>query len=360
MASTVEKESAEAIKKLVSEQKQGDNVIAFAKDEDELVQQAKVLANEISGKKNATVDDIYNQGEIVLGKIQQIAKDKDNLKDLSIHKLSKKLVEKRLEESMEKELDKLKKNGVITDEDTITKIRAIIRAHKTVSITEDTLLLSAVSQTDKLLKEYIKLATQEVTATSATVQSQISKGFNTVENKADKTFSKINSGFERYTDKFNSYYSDVQSLDKLTETQLSQKIIDDIDDALTTNKGYKNFCTALDKKINSLPILNKLGKRIESNKIFGPMFKAFETKIGSSLSKRLKPVIERHVKQLQKIATVVKKFTEAVKKAEQQFKALLKSYENMALNYAKKVTEDLVNDLKSKVHISFNGGKLSF
>ena len=306
-------------------------------------QSKSIVQNIINGAPNKGIGAaLKNQ---TLGQINQQVQELSQASQQDLHKLAQKFVSERLKESMLKELDRIgvgnKTNGLAASvsETIMTEARAIIRGHKTVEITDNKTIVKAVAQTETLLGDFVKRQTSSI------LESKPLKKFYDVQRKVQDTEERIN------------YFKDkVESWSKLEQGELSQKIIKSIDDAITGHNGYTDFATKIDKSINRIPLLKELGVHFETKTALRTIVERIEKSVGANLEKKLAPVIKAHVKQVQKIAATVTKFKEKLKKAEEAFKAQIKKYENMAMDYAKQYTQKLVNEISSKIRLGIGGG----
>ena len=297
-------------------------------------QSKSIVQNIISGAPNKGIGGaLKNQ---TLGQINQQVQELSQASQQDLHKLAQKFVSERLKESMLKELERIgvgnKTNGLAASvsETIMAEARAIIRGHK---------IVEAVSQTETLLGDFVKRQTSSI------LESKPLKKFYDVQRKVQDTEERIN------------YFKDkVESWSKLEQGELSQKIIKSIDDAITGHNGYNDFATKIDKSINRITLLKELGVHFETKTALRPIIERIEKSVGANLEKKLAPVIRAHVKQVQKIAATVTKFKEKLKKAEEAFKAQIKKYENMAMDYAKQYTQKLVNEISSKIRLGIGKG----
>ena len=306
-------------------------------------QSKSIVQNIINGIPNKGVGGAIKDQS--LGQINQQVQELSHTSKRDLHKLAQKFVSERLKESMLKELDRIgagnKTNGLAASvSETIkAEARAIIRGHKTVEITDNKTIVDAVAQTEALLGEFVKRQTSSI------LESKPLKRFYDIQRRVQDTEERIG----HFRDK-------VESWSKLEEGELSQKIIRSIDDAITGHKGYTDFATKIDRSINKIPLLKELGVHFETKKALRPIIERIEKSVGANLEKKLAPVIKAHVKQVQKIAQTVAKFKDKLKKAEDAFKAQIKKYENMAMNYAKQYTKKLVDEISSKIRLGIGKG----
>jgi hypothetical protein len=306
-------------------------------------QSKSIVQNIINGIPNKGIGGAIKDQS--LGQINQQVQELSHASKRDLHKLAQKFVSERLKESMLKELDRIgagnKTNGLAASvSETIkAEARAIIRGHKTVEITDNKTIVDAVAQTEALLGEFVKRQTSSI------LESKPLKRFYDIQRRVQDTEERIG----HFRDKVESWY-------KLEEGELSQKIIRSIDDAITGHKGYTDFATKIDRSINKIPLLKELGVHFETKKALRPIIERIEKSVGANLEKKLAPVIKAHVKQVQKIAQTVAKFKDKLKKAEDAFKAQIKKYENMAIDYAKQYTQKLVNEISSNIRLGIGKG----
>ena len=306
-------------------------------------QSKSIVQNIINGIPNKGIGGAIKDQS--LGQINQQVQELSHTSKRDLHKLAQKFVSERLKESMLKELDRIgagnKTNGLAASvSETIkAEARAIIRGHKTVEITDNKTIVDAVAQTEALLGEFVKRQTSSI-----------------LESKPLKRFYDIQRRVQDTEERIGHFRNKVESWSKLEEGELSQKIIRSIDDAITGHKGYTDFATKIDRSVNKIPLLKELGVHFETKKALRPIIERIEKSVGANLERKLAPVIKAHVRQVQKIAQTVAKFKDKLKKAEDAFKAQIKKYENMAMDYAKQYTQKLVNEISSKIRLGIGKG----
>ena len=118
----------------------------------ELTSEEQKKLDKLNEKKNKLLSQSMLADEQIQGELQQFQSELDQSKKYKNRKAAEGIVSQQLQDEMQQELDELKKNGKV-DEMTERKMRAIIRAHKTVEIVESKLLDSAVSKVEDALSD---------------------------------------------------------------------------------------------------------------------------------------------------------------------------------------------------------------
>lgn len=288
-----------------------------------------------------TAEEARQDSIIEAAKAQQKAEEADQKNTIAIWDLSKQMVAKRLEESMNKEIDETSQNSGVDDE-LREKIKSIIRGYKYTEITESPSLMSSVKQTQQLLTGFFKqkggLAAQMQSA--STVMTSLGKTATIAAMKSEIFLAKA------------------EAFNKLSEAEQINKLIKGMSDGLKTSKTFDGFCSKIDNALKGNKLLGKFGNKIHSKKYLLPIMTKFEKKIGLKLENKLKPYISKHIETVRKIATAVKNIQQQIKLAEENFKKMVKSYEDQAKKVAAEFTQKLAADISKKVKINFNLGGL--
>lgn len=284
------------------------------------------------------------------GKVQEVkgveqtlsSLDQNNVSD-EIHELSQQLLSKRLEEDMQKELDSLKASGKITDEK-YTEMRAVIRGHKTVSITQSPLITQAVSQIDKYLTDYVNKQTKGILAQGNNAAKQALTSVNSIMSKEKSIFNDL----KRASGKLQGY-------EKMKEKDAALAVTKSISSSLNKFTNLDKFFKSIDSSVQS-----KTGKSINSKKILGPVLGKINTNVGAKVSAKLQPFIKKHVKTIEKITIKVAKLQARIVAAEKAFKEAIKKYQDMATNFIKDQTKQLAEKVSKEIGINLGSalGKL--
>ena len=259
---------------------------------------------------------------------------------LDIRELSKLVIIKRLEESMDNAIDRVG-TRLNMSEDTKIKIRSIIRGYKYSEITESPIVADAVSKTEKVIADFCK---------------QQEKIFREAD-KIGEGFSKINDKVENFSKKIDNFTKKAEDFSKLTEEEQINKILNSISNGIKNNKGLDDFCKKVDKLINANGLYKQLtGEDFNSKNMLLPILSKIEKNIGQKLEGKLKPFIDEHIEVVKKISETVKKVWEKIKEAEKHFKEMLKKYEDMAKKMAEDFTKKLADEISKRVKITYTAG----
>lgn len=259
---------------------------------------------------------------------------------LDIRELSKLVIIKRLEESMDNAIDRVG-TRLNMSEDTKIKIRSIIRGYKYSEITESPIVADAISKTEKVIADFCK---------------QQEKIFREAD-KIGEGFSKINDKVENFSKKIDNFTKKAEDFSKLTEEEQINKILNSITNGIKNNKGLDDFCKKVDKLINVNGLYKQLtGEDFNSKNMLLPILSKIEKNIGQKLEGKLKPFIDKHIEVVKKISETVKKVWEKIKEAEKHFKEMLKKYEDMAKKMAEDFTKKLADEISKRVKITYTAG----
>ena len=255
----------------------------------------------------------------------------------NIHKLSEQLLSKRLEEDMQKELNNLKSLGKITEEKFI-QMRAVIRGHKTITITQAPMITEAVSQVDKYLKDYVDKQAKDIIG-KVNIGDSLKKATGSI-NSIFTQEKKVYGGLKKISEKLKSFEAMSKDDAALAITK-----------TLSSNLGkYTN----LDKFFKSIDsdMKNKLGQTIDSKKLLSPVLGKINTNVGAKISAKLQPIIKNHVKVIEKITTKVAKLQARIVAAEKAFKEAVQKFQDMANNFIKDQTKQLADKISSELGIN--------
>ena len=295
----------------------------------ELTSEEQKKLDKLNNKKNKLLSQSMLADEQIQGELQQFQEELDQSKKYKNHKAAEGIVSQQLQDEMQQELDELKKNGKV-DEMTERKMRAIIRAHKTVEIVESKLLDSAVSKVEDALSNFTEKQTAMLTG------------------KVDEVFGKINAFGDKVYNTFDNMYQKFsKTYNMIDEYTKKGTISKTITDALDTGKLEDKVFGGAYNKVNKT-IKRLTGRDFDSKAKFAPALKNINASIGKSLEGKLKPMIENHVKQIEGIAKKVATFKAKVVLAQQKFKELVKKYEDRVKNFIQEKTKALVGDLAAK------------
>ena len=244
--------------------------------------------------------------------------------------LAKEIIVKRLEESMDKEIEKL---GIKLNlsEDKKRDIRSIIRGYKYAEILENAMIRGSVDATEKMLTQFFNRQAKNLGI------KKYEDGFRDIKRTIDKV--------EKFTRR-------LDDLEKLSSGEHVEKLVKGMRQNLLKSIGIADFCKKLDNFMNQGGIYKRLtGSSFSSSGMMAPFFKKLESGIGKKLEGKLKPFIAKHIKVVKKISDTVRKIKDKIKLAEQHFKKMIKSYEDKARKYAEGVAKKVANEIMSKIKI---------
>ena len=295
----------------------------------ELTSEEQKKLDKLNNKKNKLLSQSMLADEQIQGELQQFQEELDQSKKYKNHKAAEGIVSQQLQDEMQQELDVLKQNGKV-DEMTERKMKAIIRAHKTVEIVESKLLDSAVSKVENVLSSFTEKQTAMLTGKAGEV-------FNKIDAFGDKVYNTFDNMYQKFSKAYNM-------IDNFTKDGVISK---SITDALDTGKLEDKVLDKTYNKVNGT-IKRLTGHDFDMKSRMAPMLKNINASIGKNLEGKLKPMIEKHVEQIEKIAKTVATFKAKVQLAQKKFKELVKKYEDRVKNFIQEKTKALVGDLAAK------------
>lgn len=249
-----------------------------------------------------------------------------------IDTLSKRLINHKLEDIMIDSIEKEKAKyglGVDLSKEGREKIREIIRSHKYVEFNNEDMIKIAQGKTKAMLDDYVKKE----------VYSQLNL-------QQDKLL-KQTSVYRAQVDKFSSK---LESLNKLSEEELTKKIADNLDNAILKVNAItstSNKLESLDEKLAKVGLNPKLAKSFE--KVIGNVTKD----ISGPLEKKLKPQIEKKIEATRVAAATIKNAEEAIKKYKEAAEKAVKAMEDKAMAALKEREKVWINTLTSSIKLKF-------
>lgn len=272
-----------------------------------------------------------------VAKIRQKTEEQEQKNSLGIRDLAQLIISKRLEEAMDEAIDKL---GARTNmsEDMKIQIRAIIRGYKFAELTQGTFLMDAVASVEKYLN---KLCEQQ-----KEIFSKADGKITGLENKLTSWVSKI----DAFTEKANAF-------SKLEETEQIGKIINGIFRGIKNSDRLDKLCQKIDGFINADGFYRQItGMDFSSSDMFIPILSNIEKNIGQKFIHKLKPFISKHIETVKKISETVKGLEQQIKLATENFRKIIKQYEDLAKNIASEITSKLAGEISRKINIDYTVG----
>jgi methyl-accepting chemotaxis protein len=356
------------------------------------------LKGDISGQAQKELENLLKKQGGLLGQLHININDIKGMKKqvsamlqqqltMEINDLSKKLLSKRLEEDMLKELDKIKQKGLLLEEQW-QEMRNIIRGHKTIDLTQAPLITDAVAKISKSLTEFIEKQSQDI---SKKLEDVSNKAVDKINSAAENLSSKVNDAAEKATkklddliekgDAFKNNVEDFQKKidelakldDKNIALELTKTINSTLDDYVSLDKFYEKIDSTLSSKFQGITgqlddnaIFKQLGgsamlkqfgieKLFDSKKILGPFMNKINTNIASNLSKKLAPLIKKHVEFIRKITTKIGNLMDKIKKAEEHFKKMIQEYQEKINQVIKDMSAKLGAKISSELGVKLGG-----
>ena len=295
----------------------------------ELTSTEQKKLDKLNDKKDKLLSQSMLADRQIQGELQQFQGELEQSKKYKNRKAAEGIISQQLQDEMQQELDVLKQNGKV-DEMTERKMRAIIRAHKTVEIVQSKLFDSAVSKVENALSSFTERQTKMLTG-------KASAALNKINAFGDKVFNT----FDNMYQKFSKTYSMIDNFTK--EGTISKAITDAFDSSRLEDKLLGSTYNKVDKLVGRLT-----GQSFNSKARLAPVLNRIKSTVGKNLENRLKPMIEKHVKQIEKIAKKVATFKAKVFLAQKKFKTLIKTYEDKVKNFIQEKTKAIIGDLAAK------------
>ena len=272
-----------------------------------------------------------------VAKIRQKIEEQEQKNSLEIRDLAQLIVGKRLEEAMGEAIDKL---GARTNmsEDMKIQIRSIIRGYKFTELTQETFLMDAVASVEKHLD---KLCEQQKEIFS----------------KADGKITGLENKFAPWISKLDAFAEKTDAFSKLEETEQIGKIIDGIFRGVKGADRLDKLCQKIDGFINVNGFYKQItGMDFSSKDMFIPVLSNIEKNVGQKFIRELKPFISKHIETVKKISETVKGIEQQVKLAAENFRKVIKQYEDLAKNIASEITSKLAGEISKKININYTVG----
>jgi hypothetical protein len=258
----------------------------------------------------------------------------------TIHKISQDLLSMRLEEDMQKELDKLKAAGKVTEEK-FTQMIAVIRGHKTVTISQAPIITDAVSQIDKYIKDYVEKQSKDL-LNKLNVNNSVKTITNSVSSALSKE-KKIYDSLKQMSEKLKNY-------EGMSESEAALTVAKSIEQGLLKKTGIDSFFKNIDTAVRE-----KTGYAMDSKKLLGPVLGKININVGEKISAKLQPLIKQHVKTIEQITTKIAKLQARIVAAEKAFKDAVQKYQDMANNFIQEQTKQLADKISKELGINLAG-----
>lgn len=263
---------------------------------------------------------------------------------IQIKNIAHNLIKKKLEQSLDEELDKLASGGNVSEE-TKNKMRLIIRNQKAVEAMHSTLITLAEAKTEASLNKYFKELERK---TFGKTGAKIEKSAKKIDKKIDNVIGKI----DRFDKK-------AQKLTDMTPKKFTKYLTGNLDQLLASNTSYEKICSKLDNAINNNKVSQFIGfGGFSTSQILAPVIHNIDHQIASKLTGKLQPVIQKYLGQVKGIVGTVLNFKNQVLASIQSFKSAIKNLKNLAVSYAKNFVSNLANKALSTIAGKLNIGGL--
>ena len=263
---------------------------------------------------------------------------------IQVKNIAHNLIKKKLEQSLDEELDKLASGGNVSEE-TKNKMRLIIRNQKAVEAMHSTLITLAEAKTEASLNKYFKELERK---TFGKTGAKIEKSAKKIDKKIDNVIGKI--------DKFDKK---AQKLTDMTPKKFTKYLTGNLDQLLASNTSYEKICSKLDNAINNNKVSQFIGfGGFSTSQILAPVIHNIDHQIASKLTGKLQPVIQKYLGQVKGIVGTVLNFKNQVLASIQSFKSAIKNLKNLAVSYAKNFVSNLANKALSTIAGKLNIGGL--
>lgn len=342
-------ESRNNLVNIISDIKVLDNRIEKLNKTSNLSDEAKKELKKLQEQRCADFDKWIDENRTLKGIEETLSSTaKGDLSD-TIHALSQKLLSMRLEQDMQEELDKLKAAGRITEEKYL-QMRAVIRGHKTVEITQAELIVNAVSEIDRSLKSYINNQAKDIMAKINIdgTAKKTSSSFDALLSKEKNTYNKLK-----------TLSGKLKSFEGMTQEKAALAVTNSISKNLNKYTNLNSFFKNLDSSIK-----DKTGVAISTQKLFAPVLNRINTNVGEKVSSTLQPIIKKHVKVIEQITTKIATIQARIAAAEKAFKAAVQKYQDLAKNFIQEQTKQLASKVSKELGINLGsalgGVKLGF
>ena len=259
---------------------------------------------------------------------------------IQVKNIAHNLIKKKLEQSLDEELDKLASGGNVSEE-TKNKMRLIIRNQKAVEAMHSTLITLAEAKTEASLNKYFKELER--------------KTFGKTGEKIEKSAKKI----DNVIGKIDRFDKKAQKLADMTPKKFTKYLTGNLDQLLASNTSYGKICSKLDNAINNNKVSQFIGfGGFSTSQILAPVIHNIDHQIASKLTGKLQPVIQKYLGQVKGIVGTVLNFKNQVLASIQSFKSAIKNLKNLAVSYAKNFVSNLANKALSTIAGKLNIGGL--
>ena len=259
---------------------------------------------------------------------------------IQVKNIAHNLIKKKLEQSLDEELDKLASSGNVSEE-TKNKMRLIIRNQKAVEAMHSTLITLAEAKTEASLNKYFKELER--------------KTFGKTGEKIEKSAKKI----DNIIGKIDRFDKKAQKLTDMTPKKFTKYLTGNLDQLLASNMSYEKICSKLDNATNNNKISQFIGfGGFSTSQILAPVIHNIDHQIASKLTGKLQPVIQKYLGQVKGIVGTVLNFKNQVLASIQSFKSAIKNLKNLAVSYAKNFVSNLANKALSTISGKLNIGGL--
>ena len=333
-------EKQDEAKKILSDIKNIDGQIEKFSNIKNLTDQAQKELKKLEDLRSQNFEKWVNTVLSSKGIEQTLSSEMESKVTDTIHKISQDLLSMRLEEDMQKELDKLKAAGKVTEEK-FTQMIAVIRGHKTVAISQAPIITDAVSQIDKYIKDYVEKQSKDLIGKLG-INSNVKKITNSV-SSALANEKKIYNSLKQMSEKLKNY-------EGMSESEAAFAVAKSIEQGILKKTNVDSFFKNIDAAVKE-----KTGGVIDSKKLFAPVLGKININVGEKISAKLQPIIKKHVKTIEQITTKIAKLQARIVAAEKAFKDAVQKYQDMANNFIQEQTKQLADKISKEIGINLAG-----
>ena len=333
-------EKQDEAKKILSDIKNIDGQIEKFSNIKNLTDQAQKELKKLEDLRSQNFEKWVNTVLSSKGIEQTLSSEMESKVTDTIHKISQDLLSMRLEEDMQKELNKLKAAGKVTEEK-FTQMIAVIRGHKTVAISQAPIITDAVSQIDKYIKDYVEKQSKDLIGKLG-INSNVKKITNSV-SSALANEKKIYNSLKQMSEKLKNY-------EGMSESEAAFAVAKSIEQGILKKTNVDSFFKNIDAAVKE-----KTGGVIDSKKLFAPVLGKININVGEKISAKLQPIIKKHVKTIEQITTKIAKLQARIVAAEKAFKDAVQKYQDMANNFIQEQTKQLADKISKEIGINLAG-----
>jgi hypothetical protein len=333
-------ETQDEAKKILSDIKNIDGQIEKFANIKNLTDQAQKELKKLEDLRSQNFEKWVNTVLSSKGIEQTLTSEMESKVTDTIHKISQDLLSMRLEEDMQKELDKLKAAGKVTEEK-FTQMIAVIRGHKTVAISQAPIITDAVSQIDKYIKDYVEKQSKDL-LNKLNVNNSVKTITNSVSSALAKE-KKIYDSLKQMSEKLKNY-------EGMSESEAALTVAKSIEQGILKKTNIDSFFKNIDAAVKE-----KTGGVIDSKKLFAPVLGKININVGEKISAKLQPLIKQHVKTIEQITTKIAKLQARIVAAEKAFKDAVQKYQDMANNFIQEQTKQLADKISKELGINLAG-----